>query len=609
MSSKYPKREYCVQYQESSLDFICRLLEEAGVFFFFEHRQGEHTLVLGDSGSACPELAGGSQIVYREKSGMSAGAEAFTVFTMRQQTQPSSVVLRDYNYLTPQADLTAQAGDQKGELKSYEHPGRYATPAEGKALAAVRLEEERARAALWSGRSTSRRLCPGYAFELDEHPEHELNGEYLLVSVRHRGDQPEALGGGSAQGKSGYQSRATCLRAEIPFRPERRTPRPSIAGVEPAVVVGPSSEEIWLDEHGRINVQFFWDREGKLDENSSCWIRVSQAMAGSGFGTLFIPRIGSEVTVGFEGGDPDRPVIAGSLYNGANAPPVDLPAQKTQSTIKTDSSPRSQGYGYNELKFEDAAGAEELYLHAQKDLSIEVGNDKTQTVGGSEKLAVAKDRDRSVGGNQTLVVQMNDDAQVQGNQTLGVAVSRSTSVGGSHAETVAGSQTVSVGGAQAVAVGLGSMETVGLGKVLAVGAIYAVNVGGAMNELVAGAKTEEVGGAKVELIGLKKSETVGGSRTLQVGGDLTETVDQKSTLEVTKELVTQVEGALSQSAREGYVLQAKQIEVAAEEEYRLEVGSASLTIKKGGEVMLSGTKIAVNGSTAVQLKAPQITEN
>jgi type VI secretion system secreted protein VgrG len=396
LTGKYLQREYCVQYRETDLDFASRLLEEEGIFYFFEHGKGTHTLVLGDARSACPSLPGGTRISYRDEQGMVPGEEAFTAFGGRRRTRPSGVVLRDVNYLTPQLDLTASAGEGKGEQEVYDHHGRYGTPEVGQALAKVRLEEAQAKAAQWSGRSTSRRLCPGYVFELARCPDGGMDGEYLVVSVTHRGDQPEALAGVQASGKSGYQSRAVCLRKEIPYRPERRTAQPKIAGWQTAVVVGPAGEEIHTDEHGRVRVQLNWDREGKEDEKSSCWIRVAQALAGPGFGALWLPRVGQEVLVSFEDGDPDRPLILGAAYNGMNTTPLDLPAEKTKSTLKSRSSPGDGGIGFNELRFEDAAGSEEVYLHAQKDLKIEVLNDKGQEVGGNEKLLVAKDRSRTV---------------------------------------------------------------------------------------------------------------------------------------------------------------------------------------------------------------------
>jgi type VI secretion system secreted protein VgrG len=609
LGGNHAKREYCVQYRESDLDFVSRLLEESGIFYFFEHEKGAHTLVLGDARGAFPELPGGKRIAFHDEQGMAPSGEAFTAFGSRHRTRPGAVVVRDVNYLHPQLDLTARAGDGKAELETYDHHGRYGMPDEGRALARIRLEEARVKAALWSGRSTSRRLCPGYVFEVSRHPDGRMNGEYVAVSVVHRGDQPEALAGALATGKSGYQSRVVCLRTEIPYRPERRTAHPKIAGWQTAVVVGPAGEEIHTDEHGRIKLQFRWDREGKEDDHASCWIRVAQALAGPGFGALWLPRVGQEVLVSFEEGDPDRPAVMGAAYNGMNPTPLDLPAEKTRSTLKSRSSPEDGGVGFNELRFEDAAGSEEVYLHAQKDLKIDVLNDKAQEVGGNETLTVAKDRSRTVLGNQSLVVKGNDDGQVLQNQTLTVTQNRTTAVGLNHGETVAGNQSVNVGGAHQLLVTLGAMESVGLGKVLSVGGAYLVNVGLAMNELVGGAKAEEVIGAKAEVIGAKKTEKVFGSRSLEVGGDLSESIGQSRTLKVGKDLVLNVSGGMQHAAQGDYHLKSKGLTMVASDQFTLKVGGATIQVNQSGDVVISGAKVQLRSSGDLTLEAPKISEN
>lgn len=604
-SEPYPKLEYSVQYKETDLEFVSRLLEEEGVFYFFEHAEGGETLVLGDSNAVFKELPGGSAITYLEDHGQVAKEETFIAFATQRQTRPSAVVLSDVNYLRPTMDITAHAGDEGSESEVYEHHGRFDAKDVGQGLARIRLEQAQVKPSLCSGRSTSRRLCPGFTFKLEGHPDSKLNGDYLVVSVRHRGDQPETLPSG--RGKSGYTSHILCLRLEIPYRPERRTPRPSIAGWQTALVVGPGSEEIHTDQHGRVKVQFHWDRAGAREDNCCCWVRVAQALAGPGFGAFYLPRVGQEVVVSFEDGDPDRPLVIGATYNGLNVPPLDLPAKKSKSTLKTISTPG--GSGFNELCFEDAAGSEEVFLHAQKDLRIEVLNDKNQTVGGNEKLVVEKDRSRTVNGFQKLEVRKDDQSDVLGNQSLHVAFNRATTVGLNHTETVGQNQSITVGGAQSVTVGLASVETVGLAKMLSVGGAYLVNVGAAMNEIVIGAKTEEVGAAKVEVVALKKTETVGGNRSLQVAGNLTETVLKKRELNVQKELTVGVGTNLSQTAKEGYTLKAKRIEITAEDECALKVGSASLVLKKNGEVQLNGNKVMVNGTDSVVIKSPKVSEN
>lgn len=606
----HPQREYCVQYRESNLDFISRLLEEEGTFYFFEQERGRHVMVIADAPQAHRPLSG-EPLPFRDPEGMVEGSEAVYEFTSRRQVQPGAVALRDYNYLHPRLPLgvRAAAGGSEAELEVYDYPGRYEEESAGRTLSRVRLEELRARAETASGSSSCRRLAPGYTFVLDEHPTHSFNGKYLVLSVKHEGYQPQVLAGTQPleHERRYYQSHFTCLRKEVPFRPERRTLRPCIPGPQTAFVVGPPGEEIYTDQHGRIKVQFHWDREGKGNHQSSCWIRVSQAWAGAGWGALYLPRIGQEVVVEFVDGDPDRPLVTGSVYNGALPPPLDLPAEKTRSTLRSSSSPG--GEGFNELRMEDAAGAEEVFLHAQKDLDIIVKNDKSQRVGGNEQLLVEKDRSREVRGNQSLKVGKDDSSVIGGNQSLDVGKDRTTSVGGNHTESIGGNQSISVGGSQSLSVLLGSAESIGLGKALSIGGGYAVTVGGAMNELVGGLKSEEVGGAKVELIGGKKSEAVKGDRTLSVGGDLSETVKEKRDLKVEQDHLVNVGGKYQVLAKESYALGAGDLVLCSEDSFTLKVGSATLQVKKGGDVVLKGAKVEVTASGDIILKASNISEN
>ncbi|HEX8700463.1 MAG TPA: type VI secretion system tip protein TssI/VgrG [Myxococcaceae bacterium] len=613
LSGSYPKREYCVQYRESNLDFISRLLEEEGIFYFFEHEQGVHTLVLGDAPSVHDPVIGDPRLVFRTRSRMVAETEAVNEFAQRLEVQPGAVVLRDYNFLRPSGDMNADASADGADavLEVYDYPGRYDEVGAGRSLSKVRLEELRAKAETAAGSSVSRRLTPGYTFELAEHPTGSYDGEYLVLSVSHQGYQPEVLPGAQVRDeedrREAYRNHFTCLRKEVPFRPERRTQRPWLPGPQTAVVVGPAGEEIHTDEHGRIKVQFHWDREGKGDDKSSCWIRVSQAWAGPGWGALYLPRIGQEVVVEFLEGDPDRPLVTGSVYNGHHAPPLDLPGEKTKSTLRSNSSPG--GGGFNELRFEDAAGEEEVFFHAQKDFNIVVENDKSQQVGGNEKLLVEKDRTKEVRGNQVLEVKKNDSSVIGGNQTLDVTQNRSTTVGGNHTESIGGQQSISVGGSQSVTVALASAETIGLGKALTIGGAYAVTVGGAMNELVGGLKSEQVGGAKVELVGAKKSETVKGNRTLSVGGDYSETVKKKRNLKVDQDHLLNVGGKYQVLTKESYAIQGKELVLAAEDSFTLQVGSATIQVKKDGKVVIKGGKIEVTASGDIVMKASKISEN
>jgi type VI secretion system secreted protein VgrG len=611
LQGSYRKREYCVQYRESDLDFVSRLLEEEGIFYSFEHTEDGHTLVLNDASLTCEAMPGEPRLVFRERHNMVASSEAVHEFAARLEVQPGAVALRDFNFVRPSMDLTATSSAEAGEprLEIYDYPARYEETGTGKALARVRMEELRVRTEMATGVSNCRRLLAGHTFELDESPVAAHNRGYLVLSLRHVGRQPEVLTVGQAASDSqeAYRNEFLCIPAQVPYRPRRTTPRPTIAGAQTAIVVGPPNEEIHTDEHGRIKVQFHWDREGQNNDKSSCWIRVTQAWAGPGWGAWYLPRIGQEVVVEFLEGDPDRPIVTGSVYNGENPTPITLPDHKTQSTLRSNSSPG--GEGSNELRFEDSAGHEQVYLHAQKDFNIVVENDKTQYVGGNETLLVKKDRSRTIEGNQSLEVKKNDDSLIRGNQSLEVVKNRTTTVHGNHTESVVEDQSIQVGGHQSVTVALTSAETVGLGKMLSIGGAYAITVGGAQNQLVGGFLSEQVGGAKVEVVGAKKSETILGSRTLQVGGDLSEQVDKNRTLKVEKDLLLSVGGKLNHTVKDSYTLSAREISLVAQEQFTLTVGSATIQVKQNGDILIKGAKVEVSASGDVLIKGSKIAEN
>ncbi|WP_224363354.1 type VI secretion system Vgr family protein [Hyalangium versicolor] len=613
LQGSYSPRNYCVQYRESDFDFISRLMEEVGIFYFFRHEQGEHEMVLGDSPQAHTPILGDPLLPFRDPAGMAADEECVYEMTGKREVVPGAVALRDFDFVRPSLDMSVddQASDGDTALEVYDYPGKYEDPGPGRDVAKIRLEELRATGQLAWGQCQSRRMMPGYKFELTNHAEPELNREFLLLSVHHEGFQPEVLlfeqqQGGNSDRKP-YRSTFHCMPSDVPYRPARRTPRPVIPGPQTAIVVGPSGEEIHTDEHGRVKVQFHWDREAPGDDKSSCWIRVSQAWAGPGWGALYLPRIGQEVVVDFLEGDPDRPLITGRVYNGHNPPPADLPAKRTQSTLRSDSSPTNGGF--NELRFEDAAGEEQIFLHGQKDLDIVIENDKGQSIGGNETLTVAKDRERAISGNQSLKVQGNDETTVIGNQSVEVKSNRDTTVAGNHTETVGGSQSIEVGGTHTLSVALASAETIGLAKALNVGGAYAVTVGAAMNVAVVGVKAEEVGGSKSELVGAQKTEKIAGSRTLTVGKEMTETVGESRTLEVGKDLTLTVGGMLQQVTKKTHKLSAKEISLVAEDTFTIKVGSASLTFKKSGDIVIKGAKIEMTASGDVIIKGSKIADN
>ncbi|MCC6558577.1 MAG: type VI secretion system tip protein VgrG, partial [Polyangiaceae bacterium] len=459
LTGSYSPREYCVQYRETDWAFLCRLMEEEGISYHFEHSEGGHVLVMGDAASAFAPIAGESTLVFRPPGGALVSGEHVSRFRYGERVRPGKVTLRDYNFKKPSLNLErtdqAQIDD---DLEIYDYPGDYDAPGPGGALAKVRLEELQASRKTADGESACPRFVPGGKFTLSDHPRDDFNREYLITRVEHRGHEPN-MDTRSGDVGTPYGNRFQVIPSDVPFRPPLVTPRPTIKGIQTAIVTGPGGEEIYTDEHGRIKVQFHWDRKGQKDDKSSCWIRVSQIWAGGAWGAVFLPRIGHEVVVDFIEGDPDRPLVVGSVYHGTNVPPYALPGEKTKSTIKSNSS--TGGGGFNEIRFEDKKGSEEIFLHGQKDWTILIENDKNQEVVHDETLKVGHDRAKrvdndqseSIGGHKTIDVAKTHTETIGEDESLSVGGSRSTQVSGSHDESVDGDQSVTVGGGQDVSVG------------------------------------------------------------------------------------------------------------------------------------------------------------
>ncbi len=437
-SRAYAPRPYCVQYQESDLAFLSRIAAEEGMFFFFRHppEDGQkEVVVFGDAASHYRPIAGVAKVPI-QLGGALAGAEHVRSFSLDDRLRSGATLVRAYDAERPRYDLhgtaTARARGALDEtqVSTYRHD---ADPAErvDDQVAARLLESVRRRASGGEGASTCMAFQPGHVFELDGHPLDALNAGFALTRLEHEGAQGVDMG--DVEGDR-YENRFRCLPATIAFRPKQPVRRLQQT-TETALVVGPSGEEIHVDAEGRVKVQFPWDRLGKNDDHSSCWIRTMQPWAGASWGFQFIPRVGMEVVVLFVAGDVDRPMIAGAVANGVNPFPYALPAHKTQSGVRTRSSPG--GAGSNELRFEDAAGSEQIYLHAQRNLDELVGNDHTRTVEKGETIQVGADRSLTIGGSQKRAVTSNDELEVGQNRTM--------EVGGDHVRVVNGNEIVEIG--------------------------------------------------------------------------------------------------------------------------------------------------------------------
>ena len=397
LTGTYEPREYCVQYRETDFNFIARLLEEEGIFFFFAHEDGKHTLVVADGPRAlepCPVL---DRVRFIHEQVSLGEDDVVTWFSKEQEVRAAKVTHTDYNFETPSLDLAASAtGCDTRKYELYDYPA-YATKRDRtEALAQVRQQEEDVSRVLFRGAGYVRSFTPGYKFSLQAWGagvEATFDGTYVLTALRHRASESYV---GGEDSEVSYENDFECIEASVALRPARRTPRPVVHGVQTAVVVGPAGEEIFVDKFARVKVQFFWDREGKRDENSSCWLRVSQPWAGKGWGGVSIPRIGQEVVVSFLEGDPDQPIIVGRVYNGEQMPPYGLPGGGVVSGLKSQT---HKGKGYNELSMDDTAGKEKITIHGQYNLnttiehdeSHHIKNDRSITVDGTHTETVKKD--------------------------------------------------------------------------------------------------------------------------------------------------------------------------------------------------------------------------
>ena len=442
LTGSYTPREYCVQYGETDLAFVSRLMEEDGIFWFFSHEDGKHTLVLADSNDAFTPIPNGPTVNYlgqklgeRELHGIRSGQVCLQAVAGVYQAT-------DYEFTTPTTSLYSQAEAVAGPNSMYEHPGGYTAKAQGDALTKQRVDGLRSQEKRFVGESDYRWLVPGYWFTLAGHEDTTLNIDWVVTSVNHEASHDS------------YRNRFEAIPKATAYRPARLTPKPRMH-TQTALVVGKAGEEIWTDEYGRIKLQFPWDRTGKNDETSSCWVRVVLPWSGKGFGMQFVPRIGQEVIVTFIDGDPDRPLVTGCVYNGDNALPYALPANQTQSGIKTHSS--KGGGGFNELRFEDKKDSEEVFLQAQKDFNINVLNDTTATVGHDETLTVQNARTRTVkDGDETVTLEKgkrsvtiqtgSDSLDVKDTRTVTVGADQTHSTGGNYTHKVTGNYELTVDG-------------------------------------------------------------------------------------------------------------------------------------------------------------------
>jgi type VI secretion system secreted protein VgrG len=471
LGSEYPEREYCVQYAESDLAFIQRLCAEIGIHYHFQHSPEGHLLVFGDDQTVFPKLP--EPTLYLPGSGMSAGAPAIQRFNVRVETRTSVVTRRDYNFEKPRLSLESRSdGEQRPVLEDYHFPGQFNDRETGKHLTRRALERHVADYRQAEGSSDESSLVCGHFLHLTEHPRSDWNDLWLLTAVEHRGRQPQVLEESvTSDGESfqGYRNTFVATPWDVVFRPALCPEKPRMSGYQPAVVTGPKDLEIHCDEYGRVKVQLAWDRDGELNEHSSCWLRVATGWAHDHYGSVLIPRVGMEVLVGFIDGDADKPLVMGSLPNAATPVPLDLPTDKTRSVFRSQSSPG--GGGYNELRIEDKKGAEEIYLRAQRnwtqhvlnDQQLQVDNQRSVVVTGTARHELKSDEQRITHGQRQTEVRQDDHLSVLGDRQVRVN-SQATSAS-AQIHISAGQQVVIDGGASATIQAGGQWINIGPGGI------------------------------------------------------------------------------------------------------------------------------------------------
>lgn len=437
LSGSYEEREYCVQYRETDFNFVSRLMEQEGIYYFFEHEDGKHTLVLADAISAHKPFPGYEEVIFHELEKGAEGREVVTDWVVEQEVQPVAYALNDFDFEKPKsslrtiANVTRQHGAASFEI--YDYPGEYVVSAEGDRLSQARLDELQTQHETLRGQASARGLAAGSTFKLKSHHRDDQNRDYLITGTSLHADAGEYASGGGGDSKF-FTCNFTAIDKQQQFRAARVTPKPIVQGPQTAMVVGPSGEEIHVDKYGRVKVQFHWDRYGKADENSSCWIRVAQGLAGKTWGAIYTPRIGQEVIVEFLEGDPDRPIITGRVYNAEAMPPYPLPDNATISTLKSNSS--KGGQGFNEIRFEDKKGEEQIFIHGEKNQDVRIKNDSFEWIGNDRHLIVTNDQIEHVANNRSEIVDADHKEKIGKDRNLKVVGKEAKEVGDSLSLTV-----------------------------------------------------------------------------------------------------------------------------------------------------------------------------
>jgi type VI secretion system secreted protein VgrG len=583
LNGSYRNWVYCVQYRETDFNFISRLMEQEGIYYFFTHEKEKHKLVLADGYSSHATVAGYEEVPYYPPGGQSLRErDHISEWTLQSQVQPGCFAHTDFDFTAPKkallAKLESPKSHEQAKFEIYDYPGEYQEAGDGESYARIRLEEMQCDYQIAQAEGNARGLTCGALFSLSEFPREDQNREYLITGADYQLRSDQFLSTAEAGSAPVFACSVTAMEAKTPFRPARTTRKPMVQGPQTAIVVGKSGEEIWTNQYGCVKVQFHWDRYGKNDENSSCWVRCSHPWAGKNWGAVAIPRIGQEVIVEFLEGDPDQPIITGRVYNGDSMPPYGLPAAAVISGLKSDST--KGGGGYNEYVMDDTKGNELIREHGQfdKDSTIEndlrehVLHDRSRDVTNNETIQIGVDRTETVGNNETTTIGVNRTEQVGSNETITIGANRTENVGQNETVTVALTRTHNVG--------VNDMLNVGAANQVSVGGLQAVTVGLTRAVTVGGGQTVTIGKALTESVGTDWSETVGKNHSLNVGDNRTASIGKDDALKVGKNLT-----------------------IDAGDSVTIKTGKASISMKKDGTITIQGKDITIKGSGGINVKA------
>lgn len=557
LTGEYQPRNYCVQYAESDFDFVSRLMEQEGIYYYFRHEDGKHTMVICDNVVAHDAVKGYEKVpmFYGEPNPL-PDVEHFTSIHLVRKVQSGGVATKDFNFVQPGDNMLASsrgaAEHARADYEIYDYSGEYPSASNGvkvrdfgERISRFRLEALQAshETTIVEGQVTG--LGAGNLFALAGAEQRERNREYLIVESTFH-----CIQGGFAQTADldGFQFN-NCLKvmcAKVQYRSPRKTPRPVMQGPQTAIVVGPSGDEIFTDKHGRVKLQFHWDRYGKSDENSSCWVRVSQVWAGGQYGAIHIPRINHEVIVEFLNGDPDQPIVTGRVYNGQNGVPYELPANATQSGIKSRSSAGGNASNFNEIRMEDKKGQEELYIHAERNHTQVTEADRSESVGHDRALSVGNNKTETVGCNRTLTVSGNKSETVEKNKEI--------IINGTHAESIKGDTAIQI-------------------------------LKGNFKQLVKKGTL---------LVSSKKKMTLSTNDEMEIKSDSDMQIesDTKLTLKVGSSQIVMTPGKIE--------IMSSEVEV---------IGTSKLVCKSNGANEITGATVKVDGSSAVKVVAPAVDIN